>query len=265
MSYTLHLNGRPLSRWLVTAGTFFRPPVTVRSNLVTIPGQHGVMPVGPVTFDEPQIQVVLTPNTITTGENLDLLVADLSALLASPSLMARRTAEGRVEEAAARLVSIAYDEVFKAGVFASVTVVLALPGVFWRDQSTSDVALAAGSSNVSALAGSGPITDAVLRWGPGSSGAVLKSLTDVTTGTGVSVDYAPASGEYLYVRLPDLRAWSTTSSTAWTPSGTNRSSLVDHPGPGPLQLWPVLPSAGARQLPVTASHAVTIRARRAWL
>jgi hypothetical protein len=414
VSYTLHLNGRPLSRWLVTAGTFFRPPVTVRSNLVTIPGRHGVMPVGPVTFDEPQIGIVLTPNTllptnllpnsaasltgwepawgtggageasitadgacrmvwttapsagstrlrfctattqapvvagqaytftagvassknarvvidwvtaggawissspgpwvtsplptvasvtatapagaayasaflmvqaVATGdwlegsspmllpvtppaENLDTLSADLSALLASPSLTVRRTGEGRVEEAPARLVSIAWDDVFREGVFAGVTVVLALPEVFWRDQSTSDVALAAGSSNVSALAGSGPITDAVLRWGPGSSGAVLKSLTDVTTGTGVSVNYAPTAGEYVYVRLPDLRAWSSTSSTAWTPSGTNRSSLVDHPGPGPLQLWPTLPASGARQLPVTASHAVTIRARRAWL
>ncbi len=265
MTYTLHLNGRALSRWLVAAGTFFRPPVTVRSNLVTIPGRHGVMPVGPVVFDEPQLSIVLVPNTITGGENLDLLVADLSALLASPSLTVRRTAEGRVEEAPARLVSIAYDEVFREGVFAGVTVVLALPGVFWRDQSTSDVAVAAGSSNVTALAGSGPITDAVLRWGPGSSGATLKSLTDTITGTGVSINYAPPSGEYVFLRLPDLRAWSTTTSTAWTPTGTNRTALVDHPGPGPLQLWPILPSAGARHLPVTASHAVTVRARRAWL
>jgi hypothetical protein len=200
------------------------------------------------------------------AENLDTLSADLAALLASPSLTVRRTGEGRVEEAPARLVSIAWDDVFREGVFAGVTVVLALPEVFWRDQSTSDVALAAGSSNVSALAGSGPIVDAILRWGPGTmAGAVTKALTDVATGTGVTIDYAPAASEYLYLRLPDLRAWSTTSSTAWAPAGTNRTALADHPGPGPLQLWPTLPAAGARQLLVTASHAVTIRARRAWL
>lgn len=267
MTYLLHVNGRALSRWLVTAGTFFRPPVTVRSSLVTIPGRHGAVPVGGVVFDEPQVQIVLTPNTITTGENLDLLMADLAALLAAPSLTLRRTAEGRVEEAAARLVSITPEETFKEGVFASVVAVLALPGVFFRDQATTDVAVAAGSSvNVAGLAGSGPIVDAILRWGPGAmAGAVTKALTDVATGTGVTIDYAPAASEYLYLRLPDLRAWSTTSSTAWAPAGTNRTALADHPGPGPLQLWPTLPASGARQLLVTASHAVTIRARRAWL
>lgn len=256
-AFRLRVNGTDLSRWTVAKGTFYRPPVSVRATTVEVPGRHGSISVGLPVFDEPLATLQLAP--LASAGSLDGAVADLMATLAAPSLVLERMTDGRTEEAAARLVSASPGEVWVAGRFARVTVVLALPQVFFRDLAAQSIPLDAGVQGIVDV-GSGPIGDAVVRFP--ATGAALKSLTDVTTSTGISVSFSGAG--YVFVDCGSLQAWATGDADAWAPTGSDLTSLVGYPGRGPLQLWPILGDAG-REVRVQSSHAAMIRARRAWL
>lgn len=260
--FDILVNGVDLDRWAVMAGSTYRPPVSVSRSLVEVGSVHGVRSVGLPVYGEPQVVLNLAPGFDARTGVVDQDLADLSALLASPSLVLRRVIEdaSRTEEAAADLVSISPGEVPVFG-YTHYTAALAIPGVFFRDVAPTDAAVAAGTVAVPTLAGSAPIGDAVVRFAVGAS---RPSLLDVLSGTGVSVDYVAAATEYVYIDCAELTAWRTSSATQWTPGGTDVSGVVDFPAPGPLQLWPTFDGID-RTLSVTASHAATIRAKRAWL
>lgn len=277
MSPTWYINGVDLSeRWVLEPGTFYRPPITARANLLTIPGRHGVVDVDPAPiFDEPQLTLAVT--LLDGATTLDAAQAELSGLLSTPTLTVTRVVDDVAAWAYARLVAAVCTE-YLWGQAARFQVVLALPGVFLRgvpggvgyapgaigpgdyfdgdspgaywtgvphastsvwDGSTSHVPTptASTSATLDSLAGStAPITDAVLRLAGPLTSAVV---TDAVTGTGLSWSGATiAAGTYLYLDAATLRAWSSTSGGQWTPGGTDRTAGLDYPGAGPLQLWP---------------------------
>ena len=231
------LNGVGMDRYVVQRGTLWRPAVSVRANLVTVPGRHGVINADSApSFDEPQVVLVLAA---LGGEgDLEAAQSELTGLLSLPGLSVARTAGGVTASAPARLVSVAVGD-YWPGQAAVFTVTLALPTVFLRGPVGTSAAVPFVSDRTIEVphlgVSSGPVTDAVIRV---SGPVAVVSVTDVVTGTGLSVSGAGlASGSYLYLDAGRLRAWRTTNSAAWTPSGTDVSSRLDYPAAGVLQVW----------------------------
>lgn len=257
MSETYEVGGVDLGRWQVTRGTTYRPATSTSRSSVNVPGRHGAIPVGLPTFEVPQVTLKLSP--FRDGK-LDAGVQEsevdmLTALLASPAVKLRRTIGGVTVEAEARLVSLDFPaELFRFGRWATVTAVLELPGVFWRDTTVTELSLPAGSSTLTELAGTAPIADAVVQWASASGTA---SVTDSSTRTSISVRASGAAT----VDVGRMQAW---ASTSWTRSGSSLNAAIDYAGPGPLQLWPSQDKT-SRAVKVNSTHACKIRARRAWL
>lgn len=120
------------------------------------------------------------------------------------------------------------------------------------------------------LAGStAPITDPIIRiTGPCTN----PTITDPTTGTGISWTGTVAASTYLYLHPDRLTARTSASDTAWLSGGTNVSSGIDYPAPGPLQLWPMVDSFTSRTIRLsatgtgkTAATRLTVRAARSFL
>lgn len=269
------VNGVDLgSRWVIEGGSLWRPPVTVRRSSVVIPGRHGVIPAGPVVFDEPTVSLTLFAGGATQAE-VESFSADLVGLFSVPSLTVTRTSGGVSASAAAQLVSIA-PAGFWLGRGARFTVLLALPGVFLRGAVASSSAIPASADVtgvvVDSLTGStGPITDAIVRV---SGPATAITVTDAATGTGLSWTGELAEGEYLYLGAEELVARRSSLPSAWLTSGVWVSGGLDYPVAGPLQLWPVMegvdPSDRRVKVDVAGwgrswSTAVVVRAGRSFL
>lgn len=182
----------------------------------------------------------------------------LRALLRSPNITGRRFAV-EDQKAALLLHSLVPTERVTCSLH-RVRAVLSIPGVFFRDPDAETTSIAAGVTSQTALAGSAPVTDAVVRFPAGAP--AVKSLVDVTTGTGIGLDYT-GSG-YVYVDTASMEAWLTAGASSWTPTGTDLSAYVDYPPAGPLQLWPTF-NGSSTAVTVESSHAIAVRARRAWL
>ncbi|WP_131104022.1 hypothetical protein [Ornithinimicrobium sufpigmenti] len=209
----------------------------------------------------------------TSQGSLEASWRDLMALLQSAPLTYSHVADGVRHDAPADLVSVS--EVsgrdFTAGRQLRFSALLALPGVYLRDTTFQTLDVPAGSSTHTVLAGSAPIIDAMVRWGPGPMAGPPYSLVDTTTGTGISSDFhLEFAGWSLTVAVGEMRSWtsSVTSEAVWHVTNNNRNQNIDYPGPGPLQLWPVVRESGGnliREVRLQASHPCTIRYRRSWL
>ena len=257
MSDTYEVGGVDLGRWKITRGTTYRPTASTSRSGVNVPGRHGVIPVGLPTFEVPQVTLHLSP--FRDGEpDMDAQESEvdmLTALFASPDVKLRRQIGTVTVEAEARLVSLDFPaERFRFGRWASVTVVLELPGAFWRDLDATEVSLPAGQSTITELAGTAPITDAVVQW---ESATGTASVTDAGTRTSISVRASGAAT----VDVGLMQAW---ASASWERSGSSLNAAIDYAGPGPLQLWPIQGKT-SRVVKVSCTHACKIRARRAWL
>jgi hypothetical protein len=278
---TLALNGIDLGKWTVARGTFYRPPVSTRRTVVQVGRRHGVAPVGLPVFDEPKVTLELAPR-VQSGDDdeLEALDSELLGLLASPTLLLRRTVGSSVHEADAVLESATPSaDTFRFGHTSRWSVSLAIPGVFLRGL-TAQTVTASGFDW-----GTAPVADAVARFAPGT---VDPFIRDETSKTGVSWAGTVPSDRYLFIDSATLRAWTSTSATAWDwVSSADVSSMVDYPAPSPLQLWPsvvpvpalypsltLFPSttlnptpegSTSRSVQVTGSTGWALHGRSAWL
>lgn len=143
--------------------------------------------------------------------------------------------------------------------YGTVTAEVAIPGAFWADTSPTTVTatVASGSSiDVSALACSAPITDAVLRFGPGNNPQLVQA------GTFFAWSGVIAAARELLV---DCGQWQLMAGAgpAWSPS---MASIAYGPGPAWFELDPT-----AQPLQLSLLHTgggsmnVSITARRKYL
>lgn len=268
------LSGIDAVRWRVQGGSLWRPPITVRRDVLTIPGRHGVVVTGrPPVFEEPTVTLELLCEGGQTA--LENLANELVGILAMPGLTLGRYSGGLVTSAAAQLVSISTGE-FVPDIGAFFTVALAVPGVFLRGalaDAAATVVTSGDTVTIATLAGStAPIADAILRF---RGGAASVQITDVVTGTGLSwAGPALASGDFLFIDAATLTARRSTSATEWTTGGDDVTGQLGYPGPGPLQAWPRMEGADPadRRVKVTvtgtgftATTALAVRARPAYL
>lgn len=274
----------PGDRWHLSRATRRRALPAVRTTSVTTPARHGeaFMPGAPYMASTMAVALIITDRDAAgvhrgpaqAEANLELI----TGLLSGPHRLFRlehhisstesRVAMGEVNASAEpKLLG------FRAELW-EWTFIISIPGVFWSDGKAPVLAQGAaalsGSLALSGLAGgSAPITDAVVRLlGPFNGKA---SVTDARSGTGLSWQGTLAASTYLYLNADTLRAWTSTSATAWT-SGTDVTSGLDYPYAGPLQLTPTTTAAGttyalAYTLPVAnaASTAVAVRCERKFL
>lgn len=268
------LSGIDTERWRVQAGSLWRPPVTVRRDVLTIPSRHGVVVTGkPPVFEEPTVTLELLCEGVQA--DLEALANELTGILAMPGLTLGRYSGGLVTSAAAQLVSISPGE-FVPDIGAFFTASLAVPGVFLRGPSADSAPVVVTSGavvTVATLAGStAPIADTILRV-RGSATSV--QIVDPVTLTGLSwAGTALAPTEYLFLDAATLTARRSASATDWTTGGTVVTGQISYPGVGPLQAWPRMegadPSDRRVKLTVTgtgfdATTALAVRARPAYL
>lgn len=256
---------------LIVEPAMWRPPITVRLQSLEIPGRHGELSPGLPVFEAP----LLTLSVWRTGTQAAIEEATnaLIATLNQPSITLARESGGLVTTAVARLASMSF-EGFVVGSTSRATAVLRIPGVFFRTaaQVGSESVFSANLTNVAVphLAGStAPITDAVIRiTGPCTN----PSITDPTTGTGISWTGTVPAGEYLFLRPERISAVRSTTDSTWLSGGIGANSGVDFPAAGPLQLWPMVDSFATRTIRFSATGTgrsgatrLTIRAGRSYL
>jgi hypothetical protein len=265
------LNDVDLAEFGVTRGSVFRAPVSVRGELLTIPGQHGgaggnrlpVFEAAPVTLEF----VIHGPDTNTRA-------ADLYGLLAAPTLTLTRVDGEITASARAVLLSVAPGE-YVNDVYAQFTVVLQIPAVFFRALPHVATVKAGRVEVLPQLAGStAPITDAIFRL-PASCTAA--QITCPVTGTGLTWAGGAHPGQYLYLCARTLRAWVSASPDGFTNPGASFGT-ADFPPAGRLQLWPATggESTSDRQVAVVVTgtginndadptHQVAVHAAAAYL
>lgn len=274
---TWKINGYDLDTALgafLTDVSVWRAPVAVRRSPITIPGVHGTIRAGLPVYDEPQ--VTIAPKWRAANQvDLEELVNHAQALLSQPTLTLTRVSGGVETSAAAELVSITPGE-FLVGDTATCTILLAVPGVFFRgdlittDPAAFDTDLVDVELDPQLSVSSGPIIDAIFRiTGPASS----VNLTDPLTGTGLSWAGTLTAGQYLYLSAKPLDARISSSSSAWMSGGTSELANLTWPAAGPLQLTPVVQTATTRQVLLSAAGGgrtigvtkLTVRAKASYL
>lgn len=230
------INGQPLTDWIIEKGTMFRPPVTVESNMLQIPGQHGAVNAArfPI-FAEPTLTLHLATKR---GVDIESAYIGLLAALMQPSLTVGREVNGVQQTATARLISMT--EADRGQGFARYTVILDLPDVFWyaaAETSPSAVVPNTGWQPSLFRGSTAPNLNTVIQ----VSGPITAiHVKDSPTGTGISwAGAGMVAGQYLYLDVATLKAWRTTGASQWTPGGTDVTSGVDYPPEGPLQVWPI--------------------------
>lgn len=114
------------------------------------------------------------------------------------------------------------------------------------------------------LYGDAPITDPIIRCPKNISSL---TITDPTSGTGVTWTGKADATRYTYVDAGNARAWQTMQDTHWTADGMiDVTSGLDYPANGMLQCWPD-PISNAYRLTtqVAGSNApLLVHVRRAW-
>lgn len=263
--------------WNIIRGTTYRPVVSVRGLQTDIPGRNGVfVPPQAHTYDAPTVNLTFALSR-QPGVTLEAAVNNLVGAFARPGeVMVTRISEGQTTRAACRLVSMSEPDGLFIAQVATMTVVLRVPGVFFRGEPiiSAPYSLAVDRLvDIPTLSGStAPITDSVLRVrGP----LDRVSATDPSTRTGISWSGDLAADQYLYLNTDALTARRTTAANAWEVGGEPVSGAVDYPVAGPLQIWPALTTAGplvrpcqlqlSASGPRTTATEFTIRGRRAFL
>ncbi len=254
---TYKLNGYNLDTGLgafLTDVTVWRPPVAVRRSPLVIPGVHGTVRGRLPVYDEPQVTIAPKWRVANQAE-LEERVNQMQALLGQPTLTLSRVSGGVETSAAVELVSITPAE-FVVADTATCTILLAVPGVFFRGAvaTGTDLAFSANLTNAEPLAAlsasTGPIGDAILRvTGPCTN----PSISDPNTGTGMYYTGTVPAGQYLYLCARPMVARISTSAAAWLSGGSDVSSLAGFPAAGRLQLWPVVQSSTVRKILLSAT------------
>jgi hypothetical protein len=267
--FTYIVNGIDLDTTLgspfLTIETSWRTPVTARRNPLVVPGRHGNIARQTLReFDESQFSIAVRVTGAASQSALESMVAKLMLLVTQPNTVVTRISGNLTTSASAEFVS-SNDKDFLVGRTDTLIMLMAIPGVFWRQPASVGTALAFSANLTGALlphlqGSSAPITDAVVRLKGPHTGAV--SITDAATGTGLSQAATALTGsQYLYLDAARLRSWVSASDVQWTPAGTDVSQHLDYPGAGPLQLWPVVePAVGDASFAAASEPRVRISA-----
>lgn len=240
-----------------------RASVSTRRSPIDIPGRHGVVDQGLPQFTEALITLTIEA-TAGSQAAVEAAIAKLNALLSGPSIVITRVAGGFSASGPARLVSISPGR-HAPSVWQEMTAVLAIPAGMLSGPPSAGTPLAFSANLTNALlphlqGSSAPITDAIVRLKGPHTGAF--SITDVATGTGLSQSPVSLSdSQYLYMDAGRLRSWFSANASAWAGGGTDASATLDYPGPGPLQLWPVVePAVGDASFAAASEPRVRISA-----
>ena len=269
---TWTLAGIDTRRWLIQAGSLWRPAVAVRRSVLTIPGRHGVARTPrPPVFEEPVVSLEMRCKGVMSS--LEAAYNELQSLLTAPGLVLGRTSGGITTSAPVEFVT-ANPGQFIADTLADISVQLAVPGVFLRSasvDSTPEVVTTGEVVTLAALgAGTAPVSDAVLRF---RGAATSVSIVDVTSGTGISWTGTLSNSQFLFLHPATASARIGTASD-WASGGTDASGGLSYPAPGLLQIWPRMlaadPAARAARVTVTgagfdANTTLTVRAQPAYL
>lgn len=269
---TWTLAGIDTRRWLIQAGSLWRPAVAVRRSVLTIPGRHGVVRTPrPPVFEEPVVSLEMRCKGVMSS--LEAAYNELQALLTAPGLVLGRTSGGITTSAPVEFVTASPGQ-FIADTLADISVQLAVPGVFLRSasvDSTPEVVTTGEVVTLAALgAGTAPVSDAVLRF---RGAATSVTIVDVTSGTGISWTGSLSNSQFLFLHPATASARIGTASD-WASGGTDASGGLSYPAPGLLQIWPRMlaadPAARAARVTVTgagfdANTTLTVRAQPAYL
>lgn len=220
LASTVRINGVDLDNrgrgWYLDKDTRSLPGSSTRGTPLEVSSRHGSILTGRLdTFPERSVTLSVTVvaddgSQATLRNRFD----DLFGLLMSPELVYQVVEGSTVRESPARRVSIAEPEDFIAGHMLRVKAILALTDPFLRDvEYTTTGELSAGTHELTQLAGTAPIRDAVVRFtGPTTHVTVL----DVVSGTQLEwIGSGVTSGRYLYLDPARMAAWHSASASAW--------------------------------------------------
>jgi hypothetical protein len=180
------------------------------------------------------------------------------------------------------VIAASEPELWVGAARARFTAVIEVPGVYWRDETTTTWQGSANASNqpVTTLAGStAPITDALIRvTGPASSITIRDVATQGAVGLLTSGSNTVAAGQRLIIDCASMRAALVTTDTWDLATGTDRTGVISVFGPGSASRWLHLTPAVAVGDPfsravliscsgsgTTAASKLEVRARRAYL
>lgn len=260
------VNGIPLDNvgkgWLLLEPT--RPISEIVADVISlrIPNRDGVVRL-PSTFSPPPLQfVVETPRTE---------LAALYALFTRPG--AKLTVTGTAgREVAFEYVSATYEGYGAADATVELTVIIRLPGAFWRDTAettSSAVTLGAASVSVGVFSGlSAPVGDAMVRVeGPvtglrveDSGGSWWAYAPSVPTGTSIAF-------------IDGFATLSTFAYSNWDDYSEDVSGIADFNGPrGRFEITPSFSDPSSRQGSLTvkttargAGASIRVRGKGAYL
>ncbi|MER6171367.1 hypothetical protein [Streptosporangium sp. NPDC001681] len=276
----------PKGCWKLKKGTQRRPLPGIRSVHVTMPGRAGELPLVGLDHDATTLGLTFgltgaTPAGADGGhEQLERNLEALAALVGvQHRLMSLKYQTGSI----VRVADVAFDsasdpDVNVGAARARVSVIMRVPGVYWRGEVESTWAGSANAASqvVTPVAEStGPITDAVLRWtGP----AVNPRLVDVATGGSIARPGGLLDGQRLLVDCATMRAAVVSTDTWDLAAGSDVTGEIDATGPGSAFRWLHLTPAVAvgdphsRVVLITSSATSTtgasgleIRARHSYL
>jgi hypothetical protein len=269
---TWTLAGIDTRRWLIQAGSLWRPAVAVRRSVLTVPNRHGVTRTPrPPVFEEPVVSLEMRCRGVMSS--LEATYNELQSLLTSPGLVLGRTSGGITTSSPVEFVTATPGQ-FIADTLADISVQLAVPGVFFRAASVDSAPEGVTTGEVVSLPGlavsTGPVGDAVLRF---RGAATSVSIVDVVSGTGISWTGALTGSQFLFLHPATATARIATASD-WSTGGTDVSGGLSYPAPGLLQIWPRMavadPAVRAASVTVTGAGfdgtaALTVRAQPAYL
>ncbi len=254
-----HALDDPARGWLVLEdGTEPRANIEVELESLTVAGRDGVKPLPLGRVGAPVIPLVI--ETPPEGEQA------LRSLFRARTLVLTDDTRPGLEVQVERLSVSTFEDVNVN----EVTVLLRLPGVYWRDDAddtTDPAALGSGSVALSVMAGlSAPVRDALVRVTGGASNL------RVTDSEGSFFEYGAAlpSGSFLRFDSETGRAWVTDTDT-WSGGTAVTGLITTGPGPYPFELTPAFTNPDTRAAEVTVttsartgSPAIEFRGRRAY-
>lgn len=272
--------------WYLTPATRHRPLPGAKAVKIEVPGRAGELPVVGLDPDTTTLPLGLRVTALRPdGSEGDLyeLEQNLEALSGIFGVRHRLLdvrhipAPGMERQADATVLAAADPEVDVATRTARLTVVLTIPGVYWRDPrevTWAGLLPGAGQAVTELAGGTAPIVDSVLRFtGP----ATTPAMTDLVSGCTVVHAGALAAGQRLLVDCARMRASRVTTDTWDLDAGTDVTGTVDAMGPGSSSRWLHLTPGMAGIDPYSRSIRVTttatgttsaslaeIRARRAY-
>lgn len=272
-------------RWSLEASTSRRSLPAVRVTDASTPRRHGDGFTPGDTFDSTRVGLSLivadkdalgvSGGAVQAERNLEYLTAlllqtdRLIQLVQHTGPSESRTALGRVVSAVEPTASTPLLDRYK------LQIVVNIPGVFWSDPvgpvvSQGPAATVTGAFALPLLAGgSAPITDAIIRFKGPFNGVV--AVSDPASGAGLSWSGTLTATQYAFLNADTLKAHISTSATSWN-TGTDATSGLDYPPPGPLVLTPSALAGGvsyslnySRPAALTSVDAVGVRAERRFL